>query len=166
MRMVTTLPPDLRCPAPRMGTATTPVPPLQSTISSGARITTSQCRRTHSATLQVAVRQLCRIRPSSQTVPGSAAVPISVRTQRSALSATPAPRRLPERARNHHQQCFPGRNADDDAGRFPGICHRRVQLTTRKKNANEQYESYLEGRATSSLYYSLRGGCGLRPADG
>src|SRR5207253_9273786 len=31
---------------------------------------------------------------------------------------------------NHHQQCLPGRNADDDAGRFPGICHRRVQLTT------------------------------------
>jgi len=66
--------------------------PLQSTISSGVRITTSQCRRTHSATLQVAVRQLCRIRPSSRTVPGSAAVPISVRMQRSALSATPAPR--------------------------------------------------------------------------
>ena len=39
---------------------------------------------------------------------------------------------LAQRARDHDQQYFPGRNDDDDAGRFPGIRHRRVELTEEK----------------------------------
>ena len=36
---------------------------------------------------------------------------------------------------------FPGRNDDDDAGRFPGICDRRVQLTEEKSNAIQQSQT-------------------------
>jgi len=63
-----------------------------------------------------------------------------------------------------HQQCFPGGMLIDDAGRFPGILSfDEFQLTTRKKNATNNMKAILRP-ALRSLYSSLRGGCGLRPA--
>ena len=49
---------------------------------------------------------------------------------------------LAQRARDHHQQRIPRRNADDDAGRFPRIRDRRIQLG----KENRQCESTLSKR--------------------
>ncbi len=137
-------------PVLRMPTATTRVHPRRSTTSNGARITTSHCRR---------VRSVMSRAGGPVTLPDPnilANGPWYGGSPYLGPDATVARRRphrhhaavrhgresarfrswlclhvaLAQRARDHDQQYFPGRNDDDDARRFPGIRHRRVELGT------------------------------------
>ncbi len=135
----------------------------RSTTTSGARTTTSRWRRIRSATWRPAVRSPCPIRTSSTNgawYGGSPYLGPDATGRAVGPTADPAFRHgrqsahrrsrlrlhvaLAQRARDHDQQHLPGRNDDDDAGRFPGIRNRRVELTEENSNAIQLSQSNLQ----------------------